>query len=93
MKNTMATRVQKGDQVNPGECTQFQLHKTQQTSFSNSLRYIYDFSEYRLLRCIELAEDQKKKSALISLLQDYIQGLIAVAWRSGQPVCVKITKE
>jgi len=75
-----------------GECTEFQLHKSQQTIFHGILRKVLDYSEYRLIRYINLVKDPQQKLVLVALLQDYIDGNVALAWKRGQPIWIKVTK-
>ena len=88
----MAKRAQKGNKAASGECTQFQLHKTQITAFTDFLKSTYDFTEHKLRRFIEDVEDDQKKTILTSLLDDYIKGNVAIAWKEGQPLHVNIIK-
>ena len=74
------------------ECTEFQLHKSQQTVFNQILNKVYDYSEYRLIRHISKITDQQQKSVLVELLQDYISGKVVIAWKKGLPIWIKVTK-
>lgn len=89
----MATNIPKNVLVKPWECTEFQLHKSQHTIFNGILKKIYDFSEHRLIDYIENINDVQQKSVLNQLLKDYISGKVALAWRKGQPVWIKVTKD
>lgn len=76
----------------PGEsCTEFQLHKSQ-TSLLN-LKKVFDYTEYRLERYIDLMSDVQQKMTLESILKEYVLGLVAVAWKAGRPVWIRVTKE
>lgn len=92
MNGAMSTNIPKNAQVKLGECTEFQLHKSQQTIFHGILRKVYDYSEKRLIRYIDTVKDAQQKLILVALLQDYIDGHVAIAWKRGQPVWVKVTK-
>lgn len=75
----------------PGDATtQFQLHKSQHSTRSRTL---FDYSEFRLKRCIEKLKDEKQKEMLRGVLKQYKLGLVAIAWRRGQPVWLNVTKE
>jgi len=89
-ENAMATRTPQGPGLSPGEsCTAFQLYKTQ---LSNEVRKnLFDYTEYRLRRYISQLKDDQKK-ALLKVLKDYKQGLVAIAWKSGKPVWISVTK-
>lgn len=88
----MATNTPKNVSVRPGECTEFQLHKSQQTIFNGIRKKIYDYSEHRLRRYIETIKDAQQEMVLVALLHDYIEGSVAIAWKRGQPVWIKVTK-
>lgn len=92
MNGAMATNIPKNIVVKPGECTEFQLHKSQQTIFGGIQKKIYDYSEHRLIRHIESTKDQQQKLVLIALLSDYISGHVALAWKRGLPVWIKVIK-
>ena len=92
MNGAMSTKIPKTLPMKLGECTEFQLHKSQQTIFHGILKKVLDYSEYRLLRHIETVKDQQQRLVLIALLHDYINGDVALAWKKGQPVWVKVTK-
>jgi len=75
-----------------GDCTEFQLHKSQRTIFQGILKKIFDYSEYRLIRYIDATNDAQQKLILVALLHDYIDGNIVVAWKRGQLVWIKVVK-
>lgn len=76
----------------PGECTSFQLHKSQQTIFSGVLDDVFDFTEHKLSKLIEAINDPNEIKRLSNLLQDYLTGKVAVAWNKGEPVSINIIK-
>lgn len=89
----MATNIPKTISIKPGDCTtEFQLHKSQQTVFAGILKKIHDYSEYRLIKYIETIKDAQQKLVLVALLHDYVNGHVAIAWKRGQPIWVKVTK-
>lgn len=93
MFGLMATNIPKNTLVKPWECTEFQLHKSQQTIFNEIIKKVYDYSEYKLIAYIDKIIDPQQKNALEKLLKDYISGNVAIAWRKGQPVWIKVTKD
>lgn len=93
MNIAMSTRYPKDAKIKVGETTEFHLHKSQYTIFTGILHLIADYTEYKLKRCIELATDKQQKNALFKLLNDYITGNVAVAWKKGQPVWVMVSKD
>lgn len=82
----MATRNASGLPGRPEKSTEFQLHK------GNSSEVI-DYTERRLLRYAVKTNDPQQRMILLTMVDDYRQGHIAIAWRRGQPVYVKVTKE
>lgn len=92
MNGAMSTNIPKNVPMKLGECTEFQLHKSQQTIFQGILKKVFDYSEHRLIRYIDTIKDAQQKLVLVALLQDYIDGNVALAWKRGQPVWVKVTK-
>lgn len=78
--------------ITPGGCTEFQLHKSQRTIFNGFLKKIFDYSEYRLIKCINTTLDAQQKLIFVALLSDYISGNVAIAWKCGQPTWVRVTK-
>lgn len=93
MIKAMATNTPKHIPIKPGDSTEFQLHKSQQTIFNGIIKQIYDYSEHRLIRHIDKIVDKQQKLVLIALLHDYVSGHVAIAWKSGQPIWIKITKD
>ena len=92
MTFAMATRTPRGTGNKPGEpCTEFQLHRSQ-----NPLTYVrgvFDYSEFRLRKYIEQVTDEQQKFTLQAVLKDYKAGKVAIAWKGGRPVWIKVTKE
>lgn len=84
----MATRNAANMPGRPEKCTEFQLH-----AGKNRARNVVDFTEYRLLKYAEKTNDHQQRMILMALIDDYRNGLVAVAWRRGYPVPVRVTKE
>jgi hypothetical protein len=57
------------------------------------VRGVLDYSEFRLKKYIEQVTDEQQKFTLISVLKEYKAGLVAIAWKAGKPVWLKVTKE
>lgn len=89
----MATKMPKKTKMKPGESTDFQLHKSQLTIFSGILRKVFDYTEYKLRKHINVVKDEQQKLTLRELLRDYIAGNVAVAWKKGQPIWIKVSKD
>lgn len=92
MMGPMSINFPKNTPMKLGDCTEFQLHKSQQTIFHGILKKIFDYSEKRLIRYINTVKDIQQKLILVALLQDYIDGHVAIAWKRGQPIWVKVIK-
>ena len=90
MKATMATRKVSNAMI---RCTDYVLHKSQQTIFAGIQKSIIDFSEHKIMRCIKLTLDPQKKMTLTKVLQEYRCGDIAVAWMDGRPQWIKVDHE
>lgn len=71
--------------------TEFQLHKSQLTVFS--VKCIIDYTEFKLKRFIKTVTDTQQNETLIKVLESYKRGMVAVAWKSGNPVWINVTKD
>lgn len=89
----MATRNTADIKAPLNECTDFVLHKSQQTLFTGIQKKIVDFTEHKLVRYAQATQDAQQKLVLMAMISDYIDGKIAVAWTHGRPVYIKVTKE
>ena len=69
----------------PSSCTEFQLHAELGPN-------VIDFTERRLLLCVERAKDPRQRLLLVALVSDYRAGHAAVAWRRGRPVPVRLAQ-
>jgi len=68
--------------------TDFQLHVGR-----GAEKNIIDFTEQKLLRYAVKASDPQQKLTLMVMVDDYRNGHIAVAWKCGKPVYLKVTKD
>jgi glycosylphosphatidylinositol transamidase (GPIT) subunit GPI8 len=75
-----------------GECTEFQLHVSQQST-STKCNNVIDYTEYRLNRYADKVTDAQQKRTINDLIENYRKGLIAVAWRAGFPQWLQVTKD
>jgi membrane-associated PAP2 superfamily phosphatase len=73
--------------------TDFVMHKSQQQQFAGIQKKIVDYSEHRLLKYITIVKDLQQQIVLAAMIDDYREGNIAIAWRRGQPVYIRITKD
>ena len=83
----MATRNAANLPERKERCTEFQLHG------SNGSHNVVDFTEKKLLRYASRSQDSQQKLVLMAMIKDYMDGNIAIAWKRGQPVWIKVTKE
>lgn len=84
----MATRNAANMPGRPERCTEFQLHGGKERA-----KNVIDFTERKLIQYASKTKDPQQKSILTTLIDDYRNGRVAVAWRSGAPVPVRVTKE
>jgi len=75
------------------ECTAFVLHKSQQTNMSNVPSNIIDYTEHKLVHYADSIIDVQQKQVILALLVDYKCGRVAIAFRKGLPVYIKVVKE
>ena len=75
------------------ESTEFQLHSSQQAIFNGYKDKIIDFTEHKLMKYAALIKDPQQQSVLMSLIADYKAGRVAVAWKRGTPIYLKVAKE
>lgn len=92
MKAEMATRNPADVKVERDGCTEFVLHKSQQSLFHGIQKKIVDYTEHRLLRYANIVRDPQQKLVLMAMISDYREGKIAVAWKRGMPVYIRVTK-
>jgi hypothetical protein len=92
MNIAMSTKYPKSAKIKPGETTEFQMHKSQLMAFAGMMHLVLDYTEYRLKHCIDKTRDEQQKSILQKLLKEYVSGDVAVAWKRGQPIWIKVTK-
>ena len=92
MRAEMATRNPADVEVSKDGQTDFVLHKSQQTIFTGIQKKIVDYTEHRLLRYAARVQDAQQKLVLMAMINDYRNGHIAVAWRRGQPIYIRVTK-
>ena len=92
MKMDMATRNPTDVKIDRSGCTDFMLHKSQQTIFTGIQNRIIDYTEHRLIRYIKTTKDTQQKLQLAALLCEYKLGNVAIAWKRGQPKWLKVVK-
>jgi len=90
-KHDMRTRGTDGKNVSIESCTEFTLHVSQQSLVQRTR--LLDYSEKKLIKYIDTISDVQQKLVLYSLLHDYIKGHVALAWKRGQPIYIKVMKE
>lgn len=84
----MATRKPQKTDTSFDDCTEFQMH------ISNKMltKTVLDFTEHRLARLVGRETDIVKKMSLEALLEDYVGGHVAVAFRRGEPTYIKVVR-
>lgn len=85
--STMATRNNSGLPGRQEKSTEFQLHA------SSAGKNLVDFTERKLMFYASKTKDIQQQLTLMALIEDYRNGLVAVAWRRGSPVYFKVTKD
>jgi hypothetical protein len=68
--------------------TEFQLYMGNKNG-----KNVIDFTEKKLIKYALKCADAQQKLVLMALIRDYRAGAVAVAWRRGAPVPIRITKE
>lgn len=91
MFNSMATRLPPGGI--PGDTTDFVLHKSQQAWLQGIQDRIIDYTEKRLIKYVNSTTDAQQRITILTLIDDYRAGNVAVAWRRGDPTWVKVVRE
>ena len=84
----MATRNAANMPGRPEKCTEFQIH-----AGPGGARNVIDFTEKKLMQYAKNAKDPQQRLVLTALIADYRKGLVAVAWRRGAPIPVRVTKD
>ena len=93
MSVATATRNPSNIVINPHKQTEFQLHKSQHSVFNGLQHKIIDYTEHRLIKQAAGTTDPQQKLMLMALISDYRGGKIAIAWKSGLPIDIRVTKE
>lgn len=91
MNTCVATRKTLNDTI--VGCTAFQLHKSQLNIFDGCRRKVIDYTEHRLLKYAKALKDEQQKNVIMTMVADYKKGKIAIAWKGGKPISMKVTKE
>jgi hypothetical protein len=84
----MATRGTAEVTGRPDKSTEFQLY-VGRGGQSN----VIDFTLHKLILYATKAQDMQQKMTLFAMIEDYRNGNIAIAWRRGRPVHLKVTKD
>lgn len=92
MKPEMATRNTTNLKVDKEGCTDFVLHKSQKAYPNGYYKNIIDYTEHKLIRYANSIKDQQQKLVILTMISDYKVGKIAIAWKRGNPVWLKVTK-
>lgn len=93
MNIAVATKKPTNVKLEVENCTSFQLHKSQQTAYDGMNKSIIDYTEHRLMKYAEKIKDAQQKMVVMAMVVDYRAGNIAVAWKRGRPIYVRVTKD
>lgn len=92
MRADMATRNPANVKIDNGSCTDFVMHKSQQAIFNGVQKKIIDYTEHKLLQYASSVKDPQQKLVLMAMISDYRSGMIAIAWKRGNPIYFRVTK-
>lgn len=87
----MLTRYPSKFKLEPRGSTGFVMHISQYTVYNHSHNLI-DYTEKKLIQYAATVIDHQQRLVIIELIKDYVSGLIAVAWKRGAPIYVRVTK-
>ncbi len=93
MNISVATKKPTNVKIDAENCTSFQLHKSQQTIFNGVGNRVIDYTEHRLIKYADKVKDAQQKMVLMAMIVDYRAGNVAVAWKRGNPIYVRVTKD
>jgi len=85
--STMATRNVANTPGRPEKSTPFQLR------LAGEPRNVIDFTERKLIEYALNTKDPQQKLTLAALIEDYRAGLVAVSWRRGMPIPLRVTRD
>ena len=93
MSAAMRTRNPSNAAMNLTGQTEFQMHVSQHTMMNGLLKKIIDYTEHRLIKYADTVVDAQQKLVLVALINDYKAGRVAVAWKRGLPLALRVTKD
>jgi|SRR3990167_346088 hypothetical protein len=93
MNISVATKKPTNVKLDAENCTSFQLHKSQQTMFNGTGSRVIDYTEHRLIKYAETIKDAQQKLVVMAMVIDYRAGNVAVAWKRGNPIALRVTKD
>lgn len=70
--------------------TRYQFHKNFVPALEGLRDKVIDFTEHRLLKILSHVRDVKVNAELQTVLEDYRNGKVIVAWRAGNPVYLAV---
>ena len=91
MKTDMATRSSAPGWKIGERSTEFQLHKSQLPI--TNLKKVLDYTEHRLRIFFKKILDPQQRETLADVINKYCKGEVAIAWKSGKPVWINVTKD
>lgn len=82
----MATRNVADVSSRVDERTEYQLH-------TKRVGNVVDFTLHKLCMYALKTKDPQQKLMIFALIEDYRAGAVAIAWRRGLPIPLRVTKE
>lgn len=90
MNAAMATRNHATQSPRADECTEFQLHVSQSSTFDGIRHKVFDYAEFRLYELAANSKSMVRRVFLLDLIERYCSGEVAIAWFSGEPVFITV---
>jgi len=56
------------------------------------IKDVIDFTECKMIRYAASINDVQQKDTVLELIEDYRAGLVAIAWRRGKPIPLRVTR-
>jgi len=85
----MATKNPTG--IGSFDCsTDYALHSSLR---SQDTRNVLDLSEFRMRRYVMNITDKQQRNIILDLIDDFVDGDIAVAWKRGKLSYIRVTRD
>ena len=93
MNFKMATKSNSSVDLLIGTSTDFVMHVLQTQPKKTHKCIIIDFTEKKLVKYALSIKDAQQQLVIMALVKDYVDGFVAVAWKSGKPVPIRVVKD